>query len=206
MSNFISHFRLPNYEDYDWIGPSRHYLKHWPEMWDAELYADKVVRPMQFFPMSSPVMWHKRHMPMDIEGKAEQRTKVYKALAQMAQANGFKVKNAEDVVWFGVSKIYKTLYVKPERQPKLPLWMKKPVDDSLKIDNAQLVRMMGRDIPVSVTVLTDSVGEQPIIHGVAIDRDTLVHLALESLAKDNKYEIFHCPMLDREHKPFYKIR
>ena len=44
MSNFISGFRLPNYEDYQDYGQTSCTLKHWPDLWPEEDYAEKAVR------------------------------------------------------------------------------------------------------------------------------------------------------------------
>ena len=44
MSNFISAFRLPNYEDNQHYGQTSCRLKHWPDLWPEEDYAEKAVR------------------------------------------------------------------------------------------------------------------------------------------------------------------
>ena len=44
MSNYISAIRLPNYEDNGRYGFISCTLKHWPDLWPEEDYAEKSVR------------------------------------------------------------------------------------------------------------------------------------------------------------------
>lgn len=43
MSNYISAIRLPNYEDYQDYEQTSCTLKHWPDLWPEEDYAEKSV-------------------------------------------------------------------------------------------------------------------------------------------------------------------
>lgn len=133
MSNLINHILCPNYEDYETLKPARNYLKHFPDMWVEEMYAEAALwrerceimknRP-QFF--TDYMRWWKNHIPKDIEGRIKQRQRLKYALYTLAQDCGWKVKNLEDVFNNGVSRIYCTRQIDAQDIQDDPLPKPKP--------------------------------------------------------------------------------
>lgn len=135
MSNLINHILCPNYEDYETLTPARNYLKHFPDMWVEEKYAEAALwrercdimknRPLFF---TDYMRWWKNHIPKDIEGRMKQRQRLEYALYTLAQDYKWKVKNLEDVLNKGVSRIYCTRMVDAREIPdeELPKPKQKP--------------------------------------------------------------------------------
>ena len=133
MSNFINHILCPNYEDYETLTPARNYLKHFPDMWVEEMYAEAALwrercdimknRP-QFF--TDYMRWWKNHIPKDINGRMKQRQRLIYALSTLAQDCKWKVKNLDDVLSKGVSRIYCTRQMDAREIPDEELPKPKP--------------------------------------------------------------------------------
>lgn len=133
MSYLINHILCPNYEDYETLTPAKNYLKHFPEMWVEEKYAEGALRRErceimknrpQFF--TDYMRWWKNHIPNDLEGKVKQRQRLTYALSTLAQDYKWKVKNLEDVLNKGVSRIYCTRMVDAREIPDDELPKPKP--------------------------------------------------------------------------------
>ena len=115
MSNYISAFRLPNYEDNDHYGFISCTLKHWPSMWPEEiaaegaLYRERMRQKEQRFFMARDDV----HRTIQyFRNKGATRTDMDDwarcALLSLAEWNGWQVKNGDCVREFHVTPIIAT--------------------------------------------------------------------------------------------------
>jgi hypothetical protein len=112
MSNFISAFRLPNYEDYQDYGQTSCTLKTWPDMWPEEIAAEAGVyrerlrmKEQRFFMEDDEVIRTIVHFRLKPR-LPEHILKV--ALVSLADEQGWEVKNPDIISNYGVSTIFKT--------------------------------------------------------------------------------------------------
>lgn len=115
MSNFISAFRLPNYEDYQDYEQTSCTLKHWPDMWPEEIaaeagvYRERQERKRQAFFLSRDKTYKTlQHFRAKICPVYRMAELAELALADLADECGWEVKNPDRVKYDKVSPIYRT--------------------------------------------------------------------------------------------------
>ena len=121
MSNLVNHLLCPNYEDYDPYDCKGNAYAGFPDMWEPEIRAEagvyeerKKFQEQVFFMARDSVqrtIMHFKRMktnPSYISSIAE------KALLQLAEEYGWKVKNADTMNYFGVQPIIRTSKHKDE--------------------------------------------------------------------------------------------
>ena len=121
MSNLVNHLLCPNYEDYDPYDCKGNAYTGFPDMWEPEIRAEagvyeerKKFQEQVFFMARDSVqrtIMHFKRMkakPSYISSIAE------KALLQLAEEYGWKVKNADTMNYFGVQPIIRTSKHKDE--------------------------------------------------------------------------------------------
>lgn len=153
MSNYISPFLCPNYEDYEYYGAPKQYLKNWPAMWPEEKYAEgalwqerqEIMRTRPSF-FTDYIRWWKNNIPKDEAERIKQRQRIAYALSTLAEDCGWDKKLCEIPCFRSIllKEVYETS--NPKDKPKEeaePLWMQKPKDDGLKIDNELFTQVMG---------------------------------------------------------------
>lgn len=128
MSNLVNHLLCPNYEDYDVYGCKGNAFVGFPDMWEPEIQAEAGVyeerqrlRQHIFFMARDSVqrtIMHFKNMKAKNSYIAEL---VNKAMRQLAEEYGWKVKNADGIKYCQVSPIIRTSLGKYE-------------DDSMDLD------------------------------------------------------------------------
>lgn len=115
MSNYISPFLLPNYEDNDHYGFISCKLKHWPAMWPEEiaaegaLYRERMRQKQHTFFMARDDV-HRNIQYFKAKGipRYTMDDVARQALLSLAEWNGWQVKNGDCVRAFGVTPIVVT--------------------------------------------------------------------------------------------------
>ena len=115
MSNLILELLCPNYEDYEKYGGPDCTLKHWPEMWEPEICAEvgvaeerKKMQNRLFVLARDSVRRTLRHFKR-LDAEPSYITELArKALIQLAEEHGWKVKNYDDMQELLVSPIIRT--------------------------------------------------------------------------------------------------
>ena len=115
MSNYISPFLMPNYEDNDHYGFISCTLKHWPAMWPEEmaaegaLYRERMKQKKQTFFMARDDV-HRNIQYFKAKGipRYTMDDVARQALLSLAEWNGWQVKNGDCVRAFGVTPIVVT--------------------------------------------------------------------------------------------------
>jgi len=128
MSNLVNPLLCPNYEDYDKYGCKGNAFVGFPDMWEPEIQAEAGVyeerqrlRQQIFFMSRDSVqrtIMHFKNMNAKHSYIAEI---VNKAMRQLAEEYGWKVKNADSIKYCHVSPIIRTSLGKYE-------------DDSMDLD------------------------------------------------------------------------
>ena len=128
MSNMITPLLYANFEDYDKYDEVSCTLKHFPDMWEQEIQAEagvyeeqKRLREQMFFMARDSVqrtIMHFKNMKAKHSYIAEL---VNKAMCQLAEEYGWKVKNSDSIKYRKVSPIIRTSLLKYE-------------DDSMDLD------------------------------------------------------------------------
>ena len=121
MSNLINHLLCPNYEDYDPYDCKGNAYTGYPDMWEPEIRAEAGVyeerqkmRQQIFFMARDSVQRTIMHFKR-MKAKPSYITELArKALLQLAEEYGWKVKNADTVNYFGVQPIIRTSKHKDE--------------------------------------------------------------------------------------------
>lgn len=128
MSNLVNHLLCPNFEDYDKYDEVSCTLKHWPDMWEPEIQAEAGVyeerqrlRQQIFFMARDSVQRTIMHFKNMKEKHSYIAELVNKAMRQLAEEYGWKVKNADSIKYCQVSPIIRTSLGKYE-------------DDSMDLD------------------------------------------------------------------------
>ena len=128
MSYFVKPEFCPNYEDYQDYGQTSCTLKTWPDMWEPEIQAEAGVyeerqrlRQQMFFMARDSVQRTIMHFKNMKDKHSYIAELVNKAMRQLADEYGWKVKNADSIKYCQVSPIIRTSLGKYE-------------DDSMDLD------------------------------------------------------------------------
>jgi len=121
MSNYISPFLLPNYEDNDHYGFISCKLKHWPAMWPEEiaaegaLYRERMRQKQQTFFMARDDV-HRNIQYFKAKGipRYTMDDVARQALLSLAEWNGWQVKNGGNVRLHKVTPIIATRHCEDE--------------------------------------------------------------------------------------------
>lgn len=121
MSNLINHLLCQNFEDYDKYDEVSCTLKTWPDMWEPEIRAEagvyeerKKFQEQVFFMARDSVHRTIMHFKR-MKAKPSYITELArKALLQLAEEYGWKVKNADTMNYFDVPPIIRTSKHKDE--------------------------------------------------------------------------------------------
>ena len=115
MSNYIVKTLIKGYEDYDKYDEVSRTLKTWPDMWEPEIRAEaglyeerKKFQEQVFFMARDSVhrtIMHFKNMKAKHSYIAEL---VNKAMRQLAEEYGWKVKNYDSIKYCQVSPIIRT--------------------------------------------------------------------------------------------------
>ena len=115
MSTLVNHLLCPNFEDYDKYDEVSCTLKTWPDMWEPEIRAEAGVyeelqklRQQIFFMARDSVQRTIMHFKR-MKAKPSYITELArKALLQLAEEYGWKVKNYDSMKYCQVSPIIRT--------------------------------------------------------------------------------------------------
>lgn len=131
MSNYISPFLLPNYEDNDHYGFISCTLKHWPAMWPEEMAAEgalyrerKKQQQQTFFMARDDVHRNIQYFKAKGAPRYTMDDVARQALLSLAEWNGWQVKNGDCVRAFGVTPIIATRHCDGEVLEDIENFMK----------------------------------------------------------------------------------
>lgn len=203
MSNLINPLLCANYEDYDKYDEVSCTLKHWPDMWEPEIKAEagvyeeqKRLREQIFFMARDSVQRTIMHFKRIDAAPWYMSELAQKALLQLAEEYGWKVKNADSVKYCHVSPIIRTSLGKYE-------------DDSLDLDFDVVFPSKRKREEQSAELVEQYMTQIERIHYEGKqqfpDKRNVVAYALVELAAVNGWQ----PVKPDPHRPFntkvYKI-
>lgn len=117
MSNLIVSALCANYEDYDKYGEVSCTLKHWPDMWPEEKYAEGALwREHHLLRERNEVLWRYSRLSLyrsDEDATHDCSPVVVRALVSIARENSWKVANADLVKCYGMHAVYT---IPPEKE------------------------------------------------------------------------------------------